>query len=184
MGTEVGFSMDDLRKKVAEDAQARFGALIPAEKFQGMIDAAIKEFFETPVSWSMHIGDRHGYTDRYSDKMTTPISPFKALVWSYLHKETVKVLDELFKAKENIGHQVILNALKEDTQLSDVLDTRIAQLAGLMANTQSQLLQQAATSHLLRALTQYAATNNQHGLFQALSNYFDENGKPKNQGAY
>ena len=72
-------NMQDVREKIVESVKVNFFNLISEHKFQKLVNDEINEFFEATTK-EFKVENINNY-DKKITRITTPISPFRALVW-------------------------------------------------------------------------------------------------------
>lgn len=91
-------NMNDLKVKITDQVKVSFFNLLPDDKFKELVDTEVKAFFEaTSAEFTVAEISTAGYYGR-SDrlKLTTPISPFRAIVWNECNKQVVDKIKGMF----------------------------------------------------------------------------------------
>ena len=91
-------NMNDLKVKITDQVKISFFNLLPDDKFKELVDTEVKAFFEaTSEEFSVaEVRNDGGYYRSDKLKMTTPISPFRAIVWAECHKQVVVKINNMF----------------------------------------------------------------------------------------
>jgi hypothetical protein len=122
----IAFDQSAFRKRVADHINDTFAALIPPEQFQAMVDAQVKEFFETPRAFDVR--DVQSWdTDRWGNRqnivtrkqLSAPITPFQQMVWSVLHEIVGSKLAEYMKDKDRCALDKFVAEMFELKQFGD-----------------------------------------------------------------
>jgi hypothetical protein len=90
-------NMQDLKEKITENVKLNFFNLIPDDKFEKLVNDEIKAFFET-TSEKFTIKGITNYNK--VSKLTTPISPFRAIVWNQCRDIVIARLEKHFRSPE------------------------------------------------------------------------------------
>lgn len=94
-------TMETIKDKINERVKVAFFEMLPDEKFQKLVDDELKAFFEaTSEQFSISKTDRDYYTNTYH--LTTPISPFRAMVWAEVKKIVADKFKELLSDEEGL----------------------------------------------------------------------------------
>ncbi len=125
------FSFDDLKKKIAEDTQSRFGALIPPEVFEGLVEKAVREFFETDTSTYDVVSAYHS-----SEKIKSVLSPFKLMVWQKVQSIVRPALEKWFEEHKQELQDQMTEHMKEP-KFGTTLTGAVGPIATHMAQLQA-----------------------------------------------
>lgn len=118
------FDPHAFKNRVKAHITNSFGSLLPEAQFTAMIEAEIKEFFETPRELIFEELNRSGWSQGEKIAIKSALTPFQQMVWRELTKlvsarldkymkddNTLnpinKMLDELFTIPEFEDHQVL-----------------------------------------------------------------------------
>lgn len=99
----------DFKTKLSERIKDMLMDMIPEDKINGLIDAEIKAFFETPSESYVMTGEARDRSTDYwaankSVNITVKATPFRALVWGECHKYLDSKIKEVFQSPEFGGH--------------------------------------------------------------------------------
>lgn len=92
------------KKRVADHITNTFGALIPEEQFQSMVDAQVKEFFETTREFRVserQEQNKGGYGTHTVYCLNEHITPFQHMVFSILRDKIESALVTHLNAKDS-----------------------------------------------------------------------------------
>ena len=137
------FDPKALQKRVVDAIQTNFGMLIPQEKFDEMVSAAITEFFEQPaiteireIEYIVNPQADHWKQVRGTKLVpTVAIPPFKFMVWQEVHKLVAKELEAFFAREQNALKATIANTFSE-ASFKDLSDKNIMVISKKMAEVQ------------------------------------------------
>lgn len=116
------FNPQTLKEKITEQVQQSFSSLIPQEAFEQLVDKEIEEFFNSEVYFKIeHVKDPipgHTYYTQYNEynRLSTPITPFKAIVWKVCHDITVEKLNRYFEVEKEKIKQQSLDLLSKELE--------------------------------------------------------------------
>jgi len=157
------FTLDDLKKRIAENTQAQFGALIPKEMFEGLIEESIKAFFENTQRYEVkeitHPDDtrKHRYEQRKLSVLTEEMTPFRQMVWLRLKVLVAPMIDEWLAA--NVEHlRTHANELLNGPDLSKPFNQAVGSLAAVVQQQQIYTAMDAALSNVGAQVTQAMQT--------------------------
>lgn len=147
----AAFDPNALKKRVTDAIQTNFGMLVPAEKFQEMVDAAVMEFFERDVLWefgevSYVINPKEpSYNQRTGTKTMpkTGIPPFKMMVWNEVKKICEAELKRYFENEENLVKQCLAGMFNAGN-FAEYAKKGVVQIAQNMASVQEAKMTQTA----------------------------------------
>lgn len=149
------FSFDDLKKKIAEDTQSKFGSMIPPEVFEQLIERAVNEFFELESTTYEVVRAYHT-----SEKITATLSPFKLMVWQKVKEIVRPALDKWFDEHKAALADQMAEHLKLP-QFGSTLTGAVVPMATHMAQLQAIHALQASVHPYQMQVWQ---TLNQHGI--------------------
>lgn len=143
MSDIANFDPKALQKRVVDAIQTNFGMLIPQEKFDEMVSAAIMEFFENPAIMELREMDYviNPNADHWNQRKGTKlvpvvmIPPFKFMVWQEVHKLVAKDLEAFFAREQNALKATIANTFSE-ASFKDLSDKNIMVITKQMAEVQ------------------------------------------------
>lgn len=122
------YSMEDLRKRVEENAVATMGALMPAEHLSQLVNASIDKFFNDAEAYELFSTENssYGYTSSQT-KAKVKCTPFDLIVWRKIQPIITKYLDEILSSENNeitasleAEHAKIIDAIKSKTLVTAV----------------------------------------------------------------
>lgn len=117
------YSMEDLRKRVEENAVATMGALMPPEHLSQLVNASIDKFFNDTEAYELYGTDNnsYGYTSSQT-KAKVKCTPFDLIVWRKIQPIVVDYLNEILGNEDNeikaslaAEHAKIIDAIKSKT---------------------------------------------------------------------
>ncbi|MNL08453.1 hypothetical protein D3C87_1291740 [compost metagenome] len=132
------FSFDDLKKKIAEDTQSKFGSMIPPEVFEQLIEKAVSEFFEVESATYEVVSSYHS-----SENIKATLSPFKLMVWQKVKDIVRPALDKWFDThRADLSEQ--MDEHLKNPQFGSTLTGAIVPMATHMAQLQAMSAVRAA----------------------------------------
>jgi hypothetical protein len=137
------FDPKALQKRVVDAIQTNFGMLIPQEKFDEMVSAAIMEFFENPAITELREMDYvvNPSADHWNQRKGTKlvpvvmIPPFKLMVWREVHTLVAKELEAFFAREQNALKATVASTFSE-ASFKDLSDKNIMVISKKMAEVQ------------------------------------------------
>jgi hypothetical protein len=124
-------NMQDLKEKITENVKLNFFNLIPNDKFEKLVNDEIKAFFET-TSENFTIRSINNYNK--ISELTTPISPFRAIIWNQCRDIVITRLEKHFQSPEfQIGSEYIDGEYK--AALSEKFEKVLEEKANKLAAT-------------------------------------------------
>ncbi len=128
-------NMNDLKVKITDQVKISFFNLLPDDKFKELVDTEVKAFFEaTSDEFTVaELRRNNSYYQSDTMKLTTPISPFRAIVWAECHKQVIEKIKNMFGEQGiyvgsywgNMGEEVKTMS----TKLEDMLKKQANELA-------------------------------------------------------
>ena len=162
----------DFKEKVTELVLNSFASLIPEDKLAALVDEQITAFFEEPVDLTfVQVAQGYSYN---TTKLNSPMTPFRALVWtkvsSIIHKELESYFTRPEGKLQSLVHEMVAATNVEDNTL-----TLAQQLSLQMASTMmSSVAAQAARAAVNHVAVQ--AYNVQDPAMTALGNQLNNSG--------
>lgn len=143
MNDITNFDPKALQKRVVDTIQTNFGMLIPTEKFEEMVNAAVMEFFENPAITEFKELDYvlNPSADSWNQKKGTKlrfsvaVPPFKFMVWQEVHKLVAAELNAYFARESNAVKRIVAETFDE-TSFKDLADKNIMVISKKMADVQ------------------------------------------------
>jgi len=134
------FTFDDLKKRIAEDVQSKFGSMIPPEVFEDMIEQSVRKFFESTTETF-----RVTRVNYASSEVETSLSPFQIIVWSKLRDIVRPALDKWFGEKQEEITKMMEEALQTNTNYGATLNSAVGPMVTGMAQVQALAAMRQAT---------------------------------------
>ena len=136
------FSMDDLKRRIAEQTQAQFGTLSPKEMFEGLIEQSVKAFFEESQRYGVKTIDhpddarKDHWNRRKVDVLTHEMTPFRQMVWMRLQELVHPMIEEWLQ--DNLEDlRLHVRSQLSGPELSKPFNQSIASMAAVVTQQQT-----------------------------------------------
>lgn len=142
MSNVTQFSMEDLKKRIAEQTQSQFGALIPKEMFEGLIEESVKAFFEEPQRYGVktieHPDDVRldHWRRRKVDVLTHEMTPFRQMVWMRLQELVHVMIEDWMQANVVALREHVVETL-HGPDLSKPFNQSVSSMAAVITTQQT-----------------------------------------------
>lgn len=160
--TPVQFDIKAVQERIVDTVRGTFGMLIPEDKWNEMVQREIEAYYTEEAFMLWHEEDVKDTNSNWSgatkkvNQLKIRMTPFRQLVWSELHLQNTKQLQEYF-AGPNFK-AIVAYGDYEQAQLSDMLSKKLDELvpkmaAAMFSNMFAQAVQ-GATQQLKQELMQ------------------------------
>lgn len=158
MSALAQIDVNSFKERVKDHVINTFGALIPPEQFEGMVNAEIHAFFNSTQEMTITTVQSSGYGGR-SEAMKTGVTPFRAVVWATLLTMVGPQLDKFFKSE----HSPVEKMLKELIEMPEMQEHQSSQAQKLMMGMAAMMFQNVMRAANFNATASIAnALRNQH----------------------
>ena len=134
-----------VKEKITEKVKVSFFELLPDDKFTELVNSEIKAFFESTIEdfEIKSVKERsysYGSDSTVNVKLTTPISPFRAIVWGECKALVIKKLDTYFTDEGfatiyngiyDANSGTLINTVSLTDKLKDELKVQASSLAAI-----------------------------------------------------
>lgn len=178
------FSMDDLKKRIAEQTQAQFGALIPKEMFEGLIEQSVKAFFEESRRYEVTTVDhpddacKGHWNRRKVNVLSHEMTPFRQMVWLRLQEIVHPMIEEWMQGNRKTLQNHVVDQLN-GPDLSKPFNQSVSSMAAVVTQAQTLAAMNTALETMGASIKQAMECQHIPSSFQFIANVPDPKSKPR-----